>query len=615
MFNEKQFFETIEQELSPTGHYDGDLWESKRPLIRAFADVVDTLGVGYEPVDMRAISNALNHKRLPPLKGDPAQKTGFFHAERLQIVPGQKPGILAFYHIPEGHQAPAHAHRSGGTRVGEITMGLDGRLVSIASDGWLNVHEPGPTSTPRVSSANHLDIYPQQPEATTGIYFQPVPPDFLPKFSDGELVAAQRALFTYIMRSRVSLLRALGVNMGSEEQMNYTVIGDTINLAARLCSAAQAGQVVVSKIVADALKKEAKLKELELSKDEGSESQEQFTEKREESQKIYQSIKTENEEKIKLRVIQDEDEEHEHFETVQLKIDDKNTKGRILKEETKTEFKEQKKENKFFKYAVVFVVLALAVFFSYSLLNSSNETKNKNAEIKFVVACSIDIDCMQSGKIGTCINPGKKDAQCEFKEEQKINVIVLNDHKECFNCKPDRVLSILESWFGAVNAKEIGYSTDEGKKLAELIGVRLLPAYILENNITNRAAFEQYKNTFVKKNNSYVLSENAAGSTFYFKRDNMPNKLGMFVITGDAATTRAESNLKEFLDNFKDVKFEKHMSTDALAQELGIRNFPTFLVNNKVKFTGIQAAETIKENYCKLNKVDECKKSLAKNLV
>ena len=308
--------------------------------------------------------------------------------------------------------------------------------------------------------------------------------------------------------------------------------------------------------------------------------------------------------------------DHEFFEQTEKKDESKNpeTKTEEKSPEDSREDLKDKEENKLFKYAVVFVVLVLVAFFSYSLLSANNMAKSSN-EAKFVALCSTNEDCRQGGQEGTCINPGKKDAKCEIRQMPKTNVIVLNGRKDCFNCDAQRVLSILEAWFGPLNPKEIDYESDEGKKFAELSDARLLPAFILEENITNKPAFEQFKQAFVKKNKYYVMSENAAGSILYFKRENMPNHLDLFIISGDASATKAENNLKEFLDNFKDAQFEKYFSNDKITQELGIKTFPTFLVNNRVKFTGIQTAETIKENYCSLNKADECKKNLSKSLV
>ena len=337
---------------------------------------------------------------------------------------------------------------------------------------------------------------------------------------------------------------------------------------------------------------------------------EQITEQKKSEETKDRAIENKTEGKIKLKVIRDTQED-ENFEPIQIKEQKKPEEPY----QTKTELKEEKKESKFFKYAVVFVVLVLVALFSYSLLKGGLSKTQEKKETKFVAACSTNNDCKQEGKDGLCLNPGTKAAKCEFKDIQMTNVLVLNDRKNCFNCDTQRVISILEQWFGAINAKEIDYNTVEGKAIAEKFDTNALPMYILEENVTKVQSFEQFKKVFAKKENNYILNEDVAASNFYIKREKVPNKLDLFIIEGDTANIKAEKNLKEFLDTFKEVKFEKHLSNDNLTEELNIKTFPTFLVNNRVKFSGVHTAETIKENFCQLNKLEECEKSLSKSLV
>ena len=249
----------------------------------------------------------------------------------------------------------------------------------------------------------------------------------------------------------------------------------------------------------------------------------------------------------------------------------------------------QKSSGKFLKYSISFVILIIIAFFSYGYFS--------NAQAHGTVMGSDQKPSYNAFEAKSSPNP---------KAMEKINVTVINDRKDCFNCDTGRILGILGAWFLDISVNEIDYNTYEGRLIAEKFALKTLPSYILDEGIEKIGAFGQIGQIFAKKGSSYVLGDDASGSPFYFRRESIPNKIDLFIIKGDNSSIKAEGNLKMFLEDFKEINYSVHDQKDPLTKELGIKSFPTFLLNNRIKFSGVQTPSTIMGNFCRVNNIEEC---------
>jgi len=327
-----------------------------------------------------------------------------------------------------------------------------------------------------------------------------------------------------------------------------------------------------------------------------------------EKKESIEEEKTTEKEEIKIEPREEEKPEEEPKE-----------KAEESKEEEKepiVEDEEIKINKKTIIFAAVFIIAALGAWFFFFSGNSDVQVEVVVDESTAVlVSCYADDDCKMEGKIGTCENPGIQNAECTFADDVRIKVAILNSN-ECFNCNTGRILSILDSFFPNLETENIDFEDEGGIGLAEQYNLNSLPAYILNASVADAYNYEKFSNAFNEVNGNFVMKNTVANANYYIDREEVQNKLDLFVQQGQEASSKAEENLKEFLEAFDGkVDFEKHDSNDEVAKELGINTFPVFLINNKVKFSGVQSADKIRENFCQMNQLVECVLGFSESLI
>jgi len=330
-----------------------------------------------------------------------------------------------------------------------------------------------------------------------------------------------------------------------------------------------------------------------------------------------------------------EDKEEKILE--EKKIEEKETedKAEEVKKETKVEEpKEEVKEEqedipdkettsnkKLYVYSAILLILVIGLGFFF-LSGSDDELTKDNPvnipegkKIKPLIACNSDDECKKEGSIGICNNPGQEDSICEYIQDIEIGLTILNSDT-CFNCGTARILSILNGFYPNINVENIDIETEEGKELKEKFFITVLPAYIFNSTFIEAHNYDSLSSSFNELQGSFVMKNTVANANFYLDRNETIYKLDLIYMDNQTASVKAEENLVEFLEEFKgNVDFETHDENSDIVKELGINTFPIFLINNKVKFDGVQSADKIRENYCQLNSVTPCALGLSKSLV
>ena len=82
------------------------------------------------------------------------------------------------------------------------------------------------------------------------------------KIADLNMVRSKRKEPPILVGAGINKGQVVSGNIGSRDMMDYTVVGDTVNLGSRLCSAASAGEIIVSGRVKNSTEKLFSFKEL-----------------------------------------------------------------------------------------------------------------------------------------------------------------------------------------------------------------------------------------------------------------------------------------------------------------------------------------------------------------
>lgn len=95
-------------------------------------------------------------------------------------------------------------------------------------------------------------------------------------------------------------------------------------------------------------------------------------------------------------------------------------------------------------------------------------------------------------------------------KEPAVHLSVLTNEK-CEKCNPDDALLFLRQYIPTLLAKKVDIASEEGKKIAQSIDAKTLPAFVFDANLEKTDVYAQAQQVLEKKGDAYVLNTQAMG--------------------------------------------------------------------------------------------------------
>ncbi|HII30375.1 TPA: hypothetical protein HA317_04920 [Candidatus Woesearchaeota archaeon] len=162
----------------------------------------------------------------------------------------------------------------------------------------------------------------------------------------------------------------------------------------------------------------------------------------------------------------------------------------------------------------------------------------KPAACNEIPECASDADCTdaEEGEIGKCLNPGEDNAECEYVDDARVELTVVN-LASCKSCDASGLLDVLSNLFPNMDVKEVEADSEEGKALINKFGLVYAPSFIFSRGVTETNTWktnERIQSAFEEAGDGYKLADRATGADYPISeeaRQRMYDAIG--VVKGD----------------------------------------------------------------------------------